>query len=226
MSSAWRASGGSFLVKRLTAGVTSNVNMPSGDHFWWNEFNVDSELVWPIGFNFFRQSTVRPLTFAWSNVGATNIAWPDEGATSLPNLFLRILELDLSTAQIDFGGWYSRANGIVMSLRRLKQGWAGEGSVAPSDTVCRDIETVSGYLPSGTKQPEVEVDETTGTVTLVWPRSDYSSTFSLVFTGAASVMGILLGSEASQSWKHPVYQEATIARALEVPGVHRLLIGK
>lgn len=58
---------------------------------------------------------------------------------------------------------------LQRDLDRLQDGWAGPGSIAPSDQAKRNVERLLSILPGIAHVPEVEVDEDCGDITLRWP---------------------------------------------------------
>ncbi len=121
--------------------------------------------------------------------------------------------------------WYARLNSILVSLGRLQPGWWGAGSLAPRISACRDLERVGFYLPAHAKQPDVEVDESTGSVSLIWSQHSPSTSVTLVFTGDGSVIGIVIGHSFRARWKHPVSNDQAILNALSVATARVVLLG-
>ncbi|MFS8115184.1 hypothetical protein QD460_25960 [Rhizobium jaguaris] len=91
---------------------------------------------------------------------------------------------------------------VVRELGRVKAGWAGEGSVAPSTKVLRDIRSASVCLPQFVKMPEVEIEPDDGSVVLRWMDEAAIASFSLSFHGKSEVIGFLSTTENSTpAWK-------------------------
>lgn len=128
-------------------------------------------------------------------------------------------------------GWHAHAGTIIRKLARLKEDWAGPGSVRPSPLVIAAVERVASYLPGSTRMPEVEVDDSTGEVTLLWWAEDLSSSFSLVFPDGNTVLGVssALDGKYPPIWRFSIAEERHLERhlvgALEAEFSSRLLAG-
>jgi hypothetical protein len=118
------------------------------------------------------------------------------------------------------------ADKIVGELGRIKDGWAGPDTVAPSKAVLDDVETVAMRLPSNLKMPAIDVDEEDGSVAIRWLAEDRSRSFSLVFRGNARVSGVFATIEPprSVSWSLGVAEEVQIASKLEENLVRQLIV--
>ena len=115
-------------------------------------------------------------------------------------------------------GWPAIAENIVSELGRLTHGWAGPGTVPPSEEVVNDIERVAGCLPPTVHRPSVEVDDETGHVTLSWLSADQRRMFSLLFAGNNEVIGSftsLIADETERPWRHNTEEENKIVAALD-----------
>lgn len=96
----------------------------------------------------------------------------------------------------------SVAQKVVRELGRLKNGWSGAGSVAPSDNILRDIQLVASSVPSLTRAPDVEVDPEDGSVVLRWMEAGASRSFSLTFVGQGWVTGFYSADDTSApAWR-------------------------
>jgi hypothetical protein len=112
--------------------------------------------------------------------------------------------------------WYSRSAKIVESLEELQDGWAGEDSIRPIPGIVDAIGQVALCLPASTRMPEVDVDSSSGTVSLNWWDRAEENCFSLVFPSETIVIGITSKMEhRPQSWRHEVSDEAIIADEIE-----------
>lgn len=80
-------------------------------------------------------------------------------------------------------GWSSVFDRLLVELGRLKEGWEGEGSVAPSAKTLRDVEQALSVLPASTREPEVEVDSSDGSISFRWWSQDLSKSATLSFLG-------------------------------------------
>lgn len=113
--------------------------------------------------------------------------------------------------------WLRRAAKILEDLESLPESWAGPEGVRPSHAVLRDVERVVNYLPSKTETPEVEVDHTTGFVTLTWWSPSAEASFSLVFVDGGRVVGVTsrVSGEVLPPWKYDVRDERKIVSSIE-----------
>lgn len=103
-------------------------------------------------------------------------------------------------------------------LERLKDGWAGPGSVAPSSAVLADLDRVLAELPEHYDIPEVEVDPDSGHVTLRWQAQGAQEALAFVISGSRQVLAIttLLGAEPTvASRRFDVAHNDSIARFVE-----------
>lgn len=113
---------------------------------------------------------------------------------------------------------------LVRELARLTVGWAGPGTVPPSDRVIHDILHVASCLPSGISLPEAEVDPDDGSVVLRWFSSDMSQSFSLTFLGRGEVTGFLSSPPATPAWKNKVLDAVNLTSKFNDEGVLALLL--
>jgi hypothetical protein len=124
------------------------------------------------------------------------------------------------------GQWPAEADQISRELGRLEAGWAGPGSLAPSDQAIRDFELVAPLLPLATVPPSVEVDESDGYISMRWRRTPGGASFTLVFNGKREVMGNLAsGNTMYEPWKLSIKDEATIAIKLDHSDVRQAISG-
>ncbi|RXH15150.1 hypothetical protein EAS54_18865 [Bradyrhizobium guangzhouense] len=117
------------------------------------------------------------------------------------------------------------AERVGFELAKLADGWAGDGSVAPSIKVVRDVGLVLNQLPFKTRIPIVDIDEENGSVAVRWIADDRMKSFSLVFRGNGKVSGVLatIDPPRSKSWSFEVGEEVQIASKLEEPSVRHLI---
>jgi hypothetical protein len=104
---------------------------------------------------------------------------------------------------------------IVTQLARLNDGWAGPGSVAPSEAVLNDALAVSSCLPPNVQPPETEVDAEDGCVTLIWKGEKSVQFFAIIFSGNGAVMGVAPNQANYKPWRLPVSDELGIVSKLE-----------
>jgi hypothetical protein len=116
---------------------------------------------------------------------------------------------------------------IVSELGRIKDGWAGEGTVAPAAQTISDVEMAVERIPVSAKMPAIEIDEEDGTVALRWVAEDRSSSFSLVFRGNGRATGVIatIDPPRSSTWGFAVSEEIQIAKQFDEPMVRQLTVG-
>lgn len=107
---------------------------------------------------------------------------------------------------------------VSARLDRLKDGWAGPGSVAPSQGVIDDVALACvAIYQAANLEPEVEVDED-GTVVLEWRRGQRA--FCLTFLGNRRLVGTISPwTEGYGPWQAQVSDELLILSKLEDPAV-------
>jgi hypothetical protein len=117
------------------------------------------------------------------------------------------------------------ADRVALELYRLENGWAGSGSIAPSDHIIEDVGAVLDRLPSNASMPHIEVEEDDGSVALRWIASDKLSSFALVFQGNGSVIGVsaTINPPRSTSWTAKVSDEIRLAAAFENAPTYEVL---
>ena len=86
-----------------------------------------------------------------------------------------------------------RMEKIQRDLERLRDGWAGQDSKAPSSQTLTDFERLVSALPSDIRLPEVEVDDETGYVTLRWSSPIVGLSFVLRGSGKALFVRTTVG---------------------------------
>ena len=79
---------------------------------------------------------------------------------------------------------------IRIQLGRLRDGWCGPGSIAPTTETLSDLDRLLGTLDQGYFLPEVEVDQDTGHLTLRWDSKISSKCISLILKGNGNVLFI------------------------------------
>lgn len=105
---------------------------------------------------------------------------------------------------------------VQRDLERLKDGWNGEGSLAPSEAVLADFQRFVGVLPILIGAPDVEVDEDTGHVALRWSSKRAGISFVLRGTGQALCVKTTMGQPARVTSR-------SFDLAMEGPAVARYL---
>jgi hypothetical protein len=138
------------------------------------------------------------------------------GRHDLPLLFVETPSVD--------SGPTSVADLVVAELEKVCDGWAGEGSVAPSLAVLNDVALVLNALPHDAVMPDVEVDEDSGAVALRWIPSEAVKSFSLTFQGTGSVVGVYstINPPRSFPWTASV-DDIKVAAAFEQPNVREAI---
>lgn len=84
----------------------------------------------------------------------------------------------------------SRTEKICRDLERLEDGWCGAGSLAPSRRTLADLDLLLNAIPHEARAPEVEVDESTGFVTLRWAGAGQPVAFSFVLRGDGQAIAV------------------------------------
>jgi len=80
-------------------------------------------------------------------------------------------------------GWAATLERLIIEVGRIQDGWDGPGSLAPSSSVQRDFEAALGVLPGSTAEPEIEIDGSTGSITVRWMNEIAASAAVLTFMG-------------------------------------------
>jgi hypothetical protein len=115
-----------------------------------------------------------------------------------------------------------------LELERLRDGWAGEHSKAPSDQTLADVDQVLEAISSAKAVPEVEVDEDNGHVTFRWQKADVPSALSFVLRGKGQVTIVVteLGdTPCASSRQFPVGNDGAIVRFLNRDEILMDLLG-
>ncbi|MBB3972508.1 hypothetical protein [Hansschlegelia beijingensis] len=109
-------------------------------------------------------------------------------------------------------------NSVSARLERLRDGWAGPDTVAPSQRVIDDVARACvAVYQAADVEPEVEVDQD-GTVVLEWRRGQRA--FCLTFLGNGRLVGTISPwTEDYAPWQVPVSDELAIISKLEDPAV-------
>jgi hypothetical protein len=116
---------------------------------------------------------------------------------------------------------------IVIELARIEPGWAGRGSLPPSEELICSIEALLERAPANTVMPVIEVEEDGSAVALRWVMADNSRSFSLVFPGNGRVTGVLatLNPPQSRTWGAAIEDEAKIAAVFEEHAIRETITG-
>jgi hypothetical protein len=114
---------------------------------------------------------------------------------------------------------------MVRRLGRLRDGWAGAGTKAPTERTLNDVEIFLSCLPSKRREPELEVDQDDGSVTMRWISNDSSRSISAVFAGLGHVVIVYsaLPPEKSKGFKFKISAESRIIRNLQQEGASDLI---
>ena len=143
----------------------------------------------------------------------TGGVWPAESVAGQPAYVVFNLDVKESWAQ-PFRRRMERARS---ELERLRDGWAGEHSKAPSDQTLSDVDQVLEAISSTKAVPEVEVDEDDGHVTFRWQKASSPIALSFVLRGKGQVTVVvteLSDTPYALSRQFPVESEGAIVRFL------------
>lgn len=75
----------------------------------------------------------------------------------------------------------------VREIGRLKDGWAGAETIAPSPKALVDMQVLASTLPLGTRAPEIEIDPSDGEIKLAWRSSKEPRSIALTLMGDQTV---------------------------------------
>ncbi|HKR92648.1 hypothetical protein [Novosphingobium sp.] len=114
-------------------------------------------------------------------------------------------------------GWSSCVERMVLDIGRLEAGWDGPGSIAPSPQLLRDIEKTLSVLPVHTREPDVEVDSSDGSVCMRWETPAEDQVLSLTFPGNGKVVfvSLVFGQDPRMPASCPVGDETRILDLLD-----------
>ncbi len=87
-----------------------------------------------------------------------------------------------------YEGWSGPLGLAIHELGRLPDGWAGQGSRAPSPSILLDIQFLNAFLPQGVVTPEVEVDQDDGFVSLRWLDENAANSLTIAFFGGHRII--------------------------------------
>lgn len=122
-------------------------------------------------------------------------------------------------------GWSGKIDKIVTELGRLKSDWDGNGAVSPSPALINQLERALHTLPHETKEPEVEVDPSDGSVVIRWWSADGEAAFSMTFVGNDKLYAVMSSSgDASTSWQCSVRDETKIIDNIENLLIRKVLV--
>lgn len=116
---------------------------------------------------------------------------------------------------------------VVAELEKLSDGWAGEGSLAPTPATIQDVDLVLSALPASSIMPDIEVDDDDGVVTLRWMTTQQTKSCALVFRGDGRVTGVFstIDPPRSTAWSANVRDDTKIAIALDELSVREVITG-
>jgi hypothetical protein len=116
----------------------------------------------------------------------------------------------------------------MSELEQLEAGWAGDGTVVPSEGILKDVRYLFMEALEWVDVPGAEVDPDTGTVTLSWSRPGRPAEFSLVLRGKGEVTGVLteLPPTNYRPWRLPLSDLGAISKRLQEPKVRDLIAGQ
>jgi hypothetical protein len=116
---------------------------------------------------------------------------------------------------------------VAHRLARIPDIVHAPDSILPSADVISAAEKIVGYLPAETKLPQIEIDDSTGAISLVWRDSECQNTFALEIPNSRCVIGVGFGEDFSnfQPWRHLVSEELKIVSEIQTSEPIRRLLG-
>lgn len=118
---------------------------------------------------------------------------------------------------------------IAHRLARIPELPHAEDSVLPSSELIDAALRVAGYLPAGSVLPQIEVDDSAGSIAFVWRDDASESAFSLEIPNPRVVIGVAVGKAFAKykPWRHSISEERKIVEEFQSSGpVRRLLSGE
>jgi hypothetical protein len=115
-------------------------------------------------------------------------------------------------------GVYGELERAQRELERLQDGWAGPGTVAPSERTKQDVERLLTIFSEITRAPEVEVDEESGHVTLRW-----SGAITLAFVLRGNGKVLVINTDVSD---RPVVKSRTFEIQKDEASINRYVMSE
>lgn len=85
-------------------------------------------------------------------------------------------------------GWSAMLEKLILELGRMQDGWDGPDTVAPSIAAQRDFEATLTAFPKNANEPELEVDGSTGAISVRWWSAQRDRSLVLNFVGDGNCM--------------------------------------
>lgn len=98
---------------------------------------------------------------------------------------------------LTYGVWGGPLEVAIHELGRLPDGWAGEGSKAPSTSILLDIQSLNSLLPPSVTAPEIDVDQDDGFVSLRWFDAGAVNSLTITFFGGHKIIVTLSSLEGN-----------------------------
>ncbi|BAM87635.1 hypothetical protein S58_16270 [Bradyrhizobium oligotrophicum S58] len=118
---------------------------------------------------------------------------------------------------------------IAHRLARIPELPHAEDSILPSSELIDAALRVAGYLPTSSVLPQIEVDDSAGSIAFVWRDDASESAFSLEIPNPRVVIGVAVGKAFAKykPWRHSIFEERKIVEEFQSSGpVRRLLSGE
>ncbi|MCK1517125.1 hypothetical protein IVB22_32405 [Bradyrhizobium sp. 190] len=115
---------------------------------------------------------------------------------------------------------------VAYRLAEIPEMARAADSILPGVDVLAAAQQIVGYLPALTVLPEIEIDDSTGAISLVW--RDQENAFALEIPNSRIVIGVGFGKEFStfKPWRHAVSDERKIMSEIETyKPIQKLLSG-
>jgi hypothetical protein len=115
---------------------------------------------------------------------------------------------------------------IALRLADIPDMIRAEDSVLPTEEVVSAAILVSGYLPATTVLPQIEIDDSTGSISLVWRDHLHDNVFSLEIPNSRYLVGVGYGKDFSKfkPWRHSISDERKIVGEIEACEAARKLL--
>lgn len=105
---------------------------------------------------------------------------------------------------------------LLHRIRRLREGWNGSGSCAPTKEAANDIAAVAHVLDNLAKTPYCEIEDD-GSIKLSWANKEQTRKLVLTFRGTGRVVGSLVTADGSPGdvWKLSTSSEQELCSRLD-----------
>lgn len=85
-------------------------------------------------------------------------------------------------------GWSAKLEKLILEVGRMQDGWDGPDTVAPPIAAQRDFEATLTAFPKDALEPELEVDGSTGAISVRWWSAERNRCLVLNFVGDNNCM--------------------------------------